>query len=77
MPAAPSTLQPALLAQLGLTIYFITGCGYVTAVPVSWTAAWKDTSQPFAIVSTGGEAAVISVPTLQGSGYHTFEVIKP
>jgi hypothetical protein len=60
---------------VGLNNFFITGCGYVTGT-ASWTAAWKDTSQPFAIVPTGGAAAVI-VPALQGSGYHTFEVIKP
>jgi len=75
---ARGTFQAATSAAgtVGLNNFLITGCGYVTGA-ASWTADWKNTNQPFAIVTTGGEPDVVRVPALQGSGYHTFKVIKP
>jgi hypothetical protein len=44
---------------VGLTDYYIAGCGYVTVSPaVAWTAAWVDSTQP-AIVVEGQSGSVV------------------
>lgn len=49
--------------KLGLGGYFIQGCGYVSGGPFSWTATWKNSTQPAGVrVPDLNSVLVVPVP---------------
>jgi hypothetical protein len=54
---------------MGLTA-LSTPCGSVTGGPWDWTATWKNSNPPPAIVVNGAAASLISVPASKGQNSH-------
>jgi|GEM_PF-6553190 len=66
------TFQSAasVAGTLGLSRYYLSGCGYVSGGPFSWTAKWRNSNQP---VSEGGDIEEFTVEVAQDADFF-FEV---
>jgi len=61
--------------KLGLSYYYISGCGYVSGGPFSWTATWKNSTQPTAL--TMAEVTPFVVEAGGGPDYYSVEHVDP
>lgn len=63
---ANGTFPSATAAQgaLGLSSFYIPGCGYVSGGPFSWTATWKHSALPIITIDEGDTSTFIVSPEL-------------
>ncbi len=59
--------------SLGLYYFYISGCGYVSGGPFSWTAKWRNTSQPSAMDIAGENSSITILPE-QGATFNSFTI---
>jgi hypothetical protein len=77
---ASGTFTPptSVSGEVGLTSFFIDGCGYVSGGPFPYTAVWKSSAQPLPVSvepSTGLDVAALIQQAL--AGYHVVQVDSP
>jgi len=60
----------------GLSSFDISGCGLVSGGPWSWTATWKNSSQPASVAVEGDASSIILVPDLRIPTNHIV-IIEP
>ncbi|MEK6751024.1 MAG: hypothetical protein AABZ00_02060, partial [Chloroflexota bacterium] len=63
---ANGTFPSATTAQgaLGLSSFYIPGCGYVSGGPFSWTATWKHSALPIIVIDEGDTSTFTVSPEL-------------
>ena len=63
--------------QSGLNHYYIAGCGYISGGPFSWSAIWKNNTQP-TLMSTDESMEIFVEPVIHApSNFYTIESVNP